>query len=498
MESSPEVDMNTRIVSRAIPGIVVAALLCVAAAAPQAPQMPAPPPSAAPCTDYSHTGGGDSVFSYTNGDGVAQPLPAGFTVVGCSLSVHATYYTSVITSVREWDPTTLAPDPATVALRTETIYPSAFNWYGGLPWLPFVPPIITRSLLGVAEPPRTTVVVQVTSPSPSYFVSLTALYDPEGSADMPAASVVAAGGSHSTLQGSHPVVAHALCSGDDDLQSLRIAQSVRRTDVALDLATDEIVQVFRVAEPVDLRWIELAIGTPGIAGVNATTPEMPLPPPQPAVVGIVDPAGAPAPPTDMPQTLVEAAFPSSANLGYFISQTTPTWASHLDFDRTITLQPGRDYWLYVRAASSRKFLGRTLTGSEGGDFAAGVRALYTRGDSLGAWTPASDKVLAFKIVGRPAATTPVPARGAGFLMHVAPNPAGDVAQVTWSGAVGPVHFEVFDARGRRVGASEGGAAGTWAWGVTGHGGRPLPAGVYFVHARDSAGQRSVERVVVVR
>jgi len=490
--------MNTRPVSRAIPSVLVAALLCVAAAAPQAPQMPAPPPSAAPCTDYSHTGAGDSVFSFISGDGITQPLPAGFTAAGCSLSVHGDYYTTAISSVREWDPTTLAPDPATVALRTETVSPSAFYFANGFatPWFPFVPPIITRSLLGVAEPPRTTVAVQVTSPTYSYFVTTRAIYDPQGGADIPAASAIAAGGSHSVLQGSHPVVAHALCSGDDDLQSLRIAQCVRQTNVALDATTDEIVQTFRVPEAVDLRWIELAIGTPGLAGVSATTPQMPVPPP--ASVGIADPVGAPAPPAGVPPTLVEAMFPSSLGLGAFIYQTTPTWASHLDLDRTITLQPGRDYWLYVRAASSWKFLGRTLTGSEGGDFTAGVGALYTRGDAVGAWTPVGDKVLAFKIVGRPAATTPVPARGAGFLMHVAPNPAGDVAQVTWSGAVGPVHFEVFDARGRRVGASEGGAAGTWAWAVTGHDGRPLPAGMYFVHARDSAGQRSVERVVVVR
>ena len=486
--------MTPRRLSRLLPAVTVAALLALAAAAPQAPQMPAPPPSAAPCTDYSHTGGGDSVFSYTNGDGFAQPLPAGFTVVGCSLSVHATYYTSVITSAREWDPTTLAPDPTTVALRTETLYPSAFI-YGRLPWLPFVPPIITRSLLGVAEPPRATVAVQVTSPSPSYFVSGVVLYDPEGSADMPAAAVVAAGGSHSTLQGSHPVVAHALCSGDDDLQSLRVAQSVRRTNVALDATTDEIVQVFRVAERVDLRWIELAIGTPGIAGVNATTPEMPLPPP-PAVVGIVDPAGAPAPPADMPQTLVEAVFPSSPNLGYPISQPTPTWASHLDFDRAITLQPGHDYWLYVRAASFRKFLGRALTGSEGGDFTTGVGALYTRGDSVGAWTPASDKVLAFKIVGRPTETTPVTVRTGGFRMDVAPNPANAVARVNWSGAVAPVRFEVLDARGRRVASGSGGAAGMWSWGAPGA--RSLAAGVYFVRARDSQDRRVVRRFVLVK
>jgi hypothetical protein len=480
--------------------MLVAALLCVAAAAPQAPQMPAPPPSAAPCTDYSLTGNGDTLFTFSDGDGVAQPLPSGFTVVGCSLSVHANYYTTAITSAREWDATTLAPDPATVALRTETIEPSAMSYVNnfGVPWLPFVPPIITRSLLGVAEPPRTTVAVQVTIPTSHIIAESWARYDPEGNADMPAAAVVSAGGLHGALSGSHPVVANALCTGDVDLQSLRVAQSVRTTDIALAAQTDQIVQTFRVPGAVDVRWIELAIGTPGVAGINLTAPQMPVTPPPSTIVGIVDPAGAPAPPTDMPATLVEAVFPSFEYATYTRYQPLPTWASHLDFDRTITLQPGHDYWLYVRAASSQKFLGRTLTGSEGGDFTAGVGALYTRGDAVGAWTPVGDKVLAFKIVGRPAATTPVPARGAGFLMHVAPNPAGDVAQVTWSGAVGPVHFEVFDARGRRVGAREGGAAGTWAWAVTGHDGRPLPAGMYFVHARDSAGQRSVERVVVVR
>ena len=483
---------------RLIPALIVAALLALAAAAPQAPQMPSPPPQAAPCTDYSHTGAGDSVFTFISGDGVVQPLPEGATVLGCSLSVHSSDYTTRFTSAIEWDPAALAPDPATVALRTETFSPSGMSYLDsyGMPWLPFVPPIVTRSLLGVAEPPRTTVAVRVSSPTPSYFVSSWAFYDPEGGADMPAASVIAGGGSHGELLGSHPVVAHALCGGDDDLQSLRVAQSVRRTDVSLSPAPVEIVQAFRVPEAVDLRWIELAIGVPGSAGASATTPQMPGASAAPTVVGVVDPAGAPSPPAGMPQTLVEAFFPSSANLGYFIFQPVPTWASHLDFDRTIMLQPGRDYWLYVRSASSQNFLGRTLTGSESGDFSAGVGALYTRGDSLGAWTRVGDRVLAFKIVGRPTAPVSVPDVRVAFSLRVTPNPARGVAEVAWSGAVGPVRFEVFDAHGRRVAVYTGGAAGTWSWSVAGP--RPLAPGVYLVQARDSQNRHAVSRFVVVR
>jgi hypothetical protein len=487
---------------RLIPALAVTALLCLAAAAPGPPQpMPAPPPIAAPCTDFSHTGDGDSTVVFMNGDGILQPLPAGVTAVGCSLSVNGDYYAFAVTSVHEWDPTSLAPDPQTVALRTETITPSAFTSVNGfaVPWLSFVPPVITRSLQGVAEPPRSTVAVQVLSATLYDFATHIVHYAPEGSPEMPPASMVAAGGTHGSLVGSHPVVAHALCGGDEDVQSLRIVQSVRRTDVALTDRPDEIVQSFRVPERVDLRWIELAIADPSTAAANGSAPQMPAPPPPPpTVVAIVDPAGATEPPTNMPASLVEAVFQPSTFIAYSIYQPPPTWASHLDFDHRITLQPGRDYWLYVRSASSQKFLGRSLTGSESGDFTSGVGALHTRSISVDGWTPIGDKVLAFKIVGRPAATTPVPHQPGGFLVRLAPNPATDIAQVTWSGAVGPVHVEVFDARGRRMAQSDGGAAGTWAWSMTGRDGRLLPAGAYFVRARDSAGQTSNQRVMIVR
>ena len=488
---------------RLIPAIVVTALLGLAAAAPTrrpaVPAMPSPTPGAAPCVEFSHTGGSDDAILCTAGSGLLQPLPDGVTLAACSLSVTSGTYGSATLRVHEFDPATLAPDPETVALRTQAVAPSSFSYVNGfaMPWITFVPPIITGSLQHVAEPPRSTLAIDTRSNTNGYYSPLTASYAQEGSPEFPAASFIPAGGSTGSLDGSHPVLAHALCSGDDALQSLRVAQSVRRTNVTLGDRPAELVQRFRVPEAVVLRWIEVAeaVVTTGVASA-VIEPDMPAP--APPVIAIVDPEGAAGPPTTMPPSLVEATLSTDVYNGYYGNVPFPRWASHLDFDHTIVLQPGHDYWLYLRDASPLTLYGRALTGSEGGDFTAGVGAFHTRTGATAAWTPATDKVLAFKIVGLPISPTGVPPHPNGFLMQVAPNPVNDVAKVTWSGAVGPVRFEVFDPRGRRVGHGEGGAAGTWAWVVTGRDGRPLPAGVYFIHARDTAGGHIVRQVVIVR
>jgi hypothetical protein len=115
------------------------------------------------------------------------------------------------------------------------------------------------------------------------------------------------------------------------------------------------------------------------------------------------------------------------------------------------------------------------------------------------WSTETGRALSFKLIGIPhtSLSVPHPAQGA-FRLAVAPNPVRDVADVTWSGAVGPVRFEVFDARGRRVATSDGGAAGTWRWSASSAHGQPLPSGVYFVHARDTAGGHTVQRFVLYR
>ena len=482
--------MNSNDLRRTLPALAVTALLCLAAAAPRHPgpsavEMPLPPPSTAMCADYSHTGGGGSVVAFAIGDGLVQPLPDAITAVGCSLSVRSDDQnnTFLMTNVQEWDPATLAPDPGTVALRVENLNPSAFTILNGyaVPWLAFVPPIVTRAVPGVAEPPRTTVALQMLS----YNTACVARYEPEGNADIGPAAMVSGGGTHGPLLGSHPVIGHAICSGDANLQDLRIVQSVRRTDAALADRPDELVQRFRVPERVELRWVELAVET-----------TLTLPVWRPTILAIVDPDDAPAPPATMPPSLIEAMFPSSGPIYSWVS--SPGWASHLDFDRTITLQPGHDYWLYLRAATAYMFLARRLTGDESGDFTAGVGPLHQRASATDPWTPTTDRVLAFKIVGRPTAVTPVTTLTGGFRLEVAPNPANAMANVTWSGAVAPVKFEVFDARGRCVARSDGGAAGAWQWSTRGIRGEPLPAGVYFVHARDSAGGRAIQRLVVYR
>ena len=470
-----------RHLSRITPGLAVTALLCLAAAAPQRPQMPEPPP----CVTFSQSGGGDSVIQIGFGGAVRQPLPPGLSIAACSLSVRGMGISNAYIVVREWDPLLLAPDPQTVMLRY--YYFTSYNLFGAGPWLQFFPPLITRSLRGVAEPPRPTTAVEVRN-APVFLGALGARYAPEGNPSMPAALTVP-GGPVGVLEGSHPVLAHGLCSGDEDTQLLCVAQSVRHTDTALLDRPAELVQTFNVPEEVELRWVELVVDSAKLE--PPVTPE--------TIIAIVDPQGAPVPETFMPPSLVEAPFPYA---GLFPPYTDsglpadPRWAANLDFDHTVTLYPGQDYWLFVRAAHAFTFAGRSLTGSEPPEFTAGIGTLFTRNSTVASWHPAAGRVLSFKLIGRPASTTSVPGTRVAFALTVTPNPARGIALVTWSGAVGPVRFEVFDARGRRVAAGSGGAAGTWSWGAAGA--RPLAAGVYFVQARDSQDRRVVRRFVLVK
>jgi hypothetical protein len=491
--------MRTRGISRFLPALLVAALLCLAAAAPQAPQMPAPNPQAAPCSTFTFAGGGGNALVIGHGGAIRQPLPAGISMAACSLGVTTSYYWGGgMATVSEWDPVALAPDPQTVALRTFSVSPSAFQYNADvMPWLQFVPPLITRALDGVAEPPRITTAIELREDTYTAANDLTASYDPDGAPVMPGALNVP-GGPTGAFEGPHPVVAHEICGGDDDVASLRIAQSVRRTDTPILDRPDELAQRFNVPEAVELRWIELAVNSTTSAGGPAglTDPSMPVIPP--TTVAITDGVGDPAPPFGMPPRLVEAPLPSYYTFDAYSGTPAPRWGANLDFDHTITLYPGRDYWLYLRTAHAFTFLARTLTGGEPPEFTSGIGGFYTRSVDTVPWTAVSGSVLAFKIVGRPTATTPSPDARVAFSLRVTPNPAQHFADIVWSGAVAPVRFEVFDARGRRVATSEGGAAGTWRWGIVRARGEPLPAGVYFVHARDSAGGHAVQRLVIYR
>jgi hypothetical protein len=176
--------------------------------------------------------------------------------------------------------------------------------------------------------------------------------------------------------------------------------------------------------------------------------------------------------------------------------------SHDDFDHTIDLYPGHDYWLYIRSTLQNRFQKAVLTGNEGPDWTSAIGPYWERDYATGTWSQVTGSVLAFRLIGRPlleALGTPRPSNGGSeFHMRVVPNPGPGVVDAIWSGGVAPVRLELIDARGRRVAMADGGAAGTWHWSGVDARGRPMPAGVYFLNARDSQGGHAVERVVIVR
>lgn len=486
--------MLARSLSKLFPAIAVSVLLCLAAAAPSRQAGPAPPTQLQkPCDDFASAVAGDSTASLTGPGGFEQALPAGMSVAACSLRTSVrSPWSGANMELREWDPTTLAPDPDAIALRRFFFDPSRIIWNGNkLPRATFVPPVVVGSVSGVAEPPKPHVAMQLRGAG-STFQPFTVFFNPDGPAELPAAVRLGAGDSRGVLPGPHPVLAHAVCAGDTDLAALRVVQGVSRTDVKPFPAPKEFLQRFRVPQEVELRWIELGLAevfNPYFAQAG-DEPSLWFGAALP-VLAVIDGDDMPAPEPDVPSPLIEARLLPFAD---------KAWISHQDLDHTVTLEPDHDYWIWVRDAAQTTFFNRRVHGDEPPAFVSGVGPYFARHDTAGPWNQAADQVLAFRIVGRPIAPpAPPPGRAAAaFALSTTPNPAPGSVRVSWSGAVGPVRFEVMDARGRRVSEGSGGAAGSWTWPGTDRDGRAVASGIYFVRARDSAGQYSNQRVMVVR
>ena len=490
-------NMNTRL-WRAIPSLLVVALLALAAAAPAPPAAgPAPPPQLQPpCDDFAiAVAGADSVMLNTN-DGVEQALPAGMSVAACSLRAVVPINSFMTLRLREWDPTTLAPDPDAITLRQTFFNGSSLWWQNGgrIPRVEFVPPIVVNSVPGVAEPPKPHVAMQLVA-QPNWWPSpQRAFFTPEGPSELPAAVKLNADSTREPLPGPHPVLAHAVCAGDSDLAALRVVQSVSRADVKPFPAPKEFLQRFRVPQQTELRWIQLVLAELFIPYFQQAGDESMMGITNLPVLALIDGADMPTPVPIMPAPMVEARFTSF---------TSMSWITTQDFDRTVMLEPGHDYWIWVREAAASTFMNRRIHGDEPMPFTYGIGPYFGRTDSVGTWIRAADQVLVFRIVGKPTPPPPPPApqpspAAAAFALSTTPNPAPGVVRVDWSGAVGPVRFEVIDARGRRVSEGSGGAAGTWTWPGTDREGRAVASGIYFVRARDSAGQLSNQRVMIVR
>ncbi len=173
------------------------------------------------------------------------------------------------------------------------------------------------------------------------------------------------------------------------------------------------------------------------------------------------------------------------------------WDSHIDLSSFPTLQANHDYWLVVNPSRCYGFFTKVLHGDESGAFRTYIGPLYRRDLDYMPASLIADRALTFRVIGTPTGTVgvaPLPPR-APLALLATPNPARGAAAIVWTGAVGAVKLEAFDARGRRVAVAEPrGDNGRWALDA----GAALPAGVYFVRARDGAGHTARARITLVR
>lgn len=473
---------HARWILRSVPSLLALGLLAFALLGATDPNAPRPVPDALVypnCTAMLQSSTFDGHVTMPFGSAALQPIGAFGNVAACSLSVYSyTSGSSAQMAVVGWNPATLAPDPTTVALRTTSLNASAISY--GWTKLTCSPPLVLKSLATVADPPPAHVAIRYDVSSYSFSTQmLNTIAD--APANVPTGWIFTP--TRTALPGARGAFAHAVCGGDALLQSLAVAQGVSRCDGLFPSTTGAIAQRFRVSVPTQLYWVELAFGVPTVQSGQYGS------------LSILDAQGAAEPPTDLTHAIVTGVFPSG--------QLVPQWASHYDFDRSITLLPDHDYWLWVAINAHFLLYGRTLDGSEAASFAGRVGECWTRPAGGTAFTLDLAHALDFKIVGYPIGVLEAPPAtpvASAFTLRASPNPARGAVTLAWSGARGALAFEVLDARGRRVARGDASASsqGTWRFDGLREDGRPLPAGVYFVRARDGDGRLASERVVLLR
>lgn len=421
---------------------------------------------------------GESWVTVSSAGGVVQPFAMPGNIAACSLRV-APIYNAGLVSVLQWDLDGLVPDPTTFALRTVALIDTRTMF--GASQITFSPPVVTQAIASVAEPPSNVGALQVEG---RYAInSFQFLYAQDGAANMPTGLQRYAAGPWSPLAGPHGVHALSLCAGNETVQGLRVAQCVMRTDLRLDASRHEMIQRFRVPRAVRVRWIEVAID--GYAYATYA----------PVSIGILAPmpAGQPIPLT-LPTSLIEMPF--------YPSYASPAWCAPFNFDSTVTLVPGVDYWVHLTNAHQFHVRGRQVTGSEGPEFTSAIGPLFSRTTTGVEWTYEVNRALCFRLIGDfdhgAVGVDPGPVRSP-FELRATPNPSRGASQLAWSGASGGVKFEVLDARGRRVGAGGRGegASGEWTW-LASRSGGPLAPGLYFVRATDDAGHTASARIVLMK
>ena len=474
--------------SRSVPALGVAILLSLAVVQNvRHVTASASNPMSGPQCAYEFTQtGGESVFAVNTSYAVEQPLPPIGVVAACSLGMEPPSFPYASMHLIQWDPGTMSPEPTTVALRTFAFNGSEIMYNHAR--ANYELPLVVRAIPRVAEPPRSTIGVRFGAQSfgQNFYVK----YNESGSVEYGPANRLALPSNRAPLPGAHPVLSIGLCGGDESSQSLRVVQSVMRTDYVLDTTTYEIAQRFRVPVATTLRWVELAAS----AGPYRNPMEL-------GRIAVFEGQNMPTPSTQLPAPMVEATMSTA----YFGStwNGSRSWFSHFAFDHTIALLPDHDYWIVARGDHDYSFLMRNLTGAESADFTSGVGPAYRRVAPNIPFAQFENKVLAFRLIGEPLIAVDAPAptpRGSMLRLGASPNPARGPVMLSWTGGKGRVAIEVLDARGRRVQQAEADGPGTGQWLFRGVGtdGRLLAAGLYFVRASDASEQRALQRVVLVR
>ncbi|MFN8587213.1 MAG: hypothetical protein U0704_05370 [Candidatus Eisenbacteria bacterium] len=467
-------------VSRALAVGAAVVLLAVSGFAPRlrADRVPEPAvgwPVTLDCAaPIVQTTGGATVTIPSIG-AIAQPLPFTANIAACSLAIAPVLNTAML-RVSQWDAANLMPDPTTVALRTVAMMNSYQLWVQA-PIL-IDPPVVTRAFELVADPPGGSGAIEfLTRYSTNSF---TLSYDPASTSEWPAGYSRAAG-AYEVLPGAHGVFAATLCGGDPATQALRVAQCVMHTDVIEDGNTLEFLQRFRVPRAVRMRWVEFAFDTYTLQSYPSST------------IGLYEAFPSPTVPTTLPAPITETSFYPFAY--------EPSWVTPYDFDSTVVLQPGRDYWLRVLTGKKFRLRAHNVANTPGFDPRHEIGPLMSRTTGTEEWIWEVGRALSFRIIGDASglldvASAPAPRT---FDLRATPNPARSATTLAWSGASGRVRFEVLDARGRRVAAEDAdtGPSGRWTWNLAGAL-APLAPGLYFVRAHDDAGASALARVVVIR
>lgn len=464
------------------PACVLAGLSVVFAAAASRAEPVRPVFVAIGCGATSGQGGGPDTLTLQPGSGLYQPVSPGRNLVSVRPSVVPTYpeYSSATLTLVEWDPVALAPDPTAVAVRSR-YYDISNLQYGWLDF-EFVPPVVSRAVDHVADPPRSTL---------AWRWRNTYAFGGPGTQRVPFAAAGPAGepaAFHDTapptpLAGAHPVLDHQLCLGDSSLQALRLVQAVGHVNASRDTSDDAIVQRFRVPVLTRLNWVEFVLDRSPLSW-----------PYTPGTLAVYDAQGQSAPALSSPPLV-------QADIALWDALPTDTWSSHVGFDAAVTLMPGHDYWLLLRTEHQVRVRLHHLTGTEGPDFDTGIGEFWARTAADGPWVQQPSTALAFRLVGEPmGAVVAPPPHATPLALRVSPNPVRGETVVQWSGTTGAVSLDVLDVRGRRVGGGRLDAAGpaSWRWRAVDATGAPLPAGVYFVRATDGAGRAGSQRVVVAR